>query len=569
MHKRLIPLILGLTCALTPPAAMAGVSGPYLAARQASFSGNFTEAARYYSEAIMHDPSRPELLERAALAHVSLGKMDRAVAYAEKLEEGGYRSQVAHMAILADLGQRDVYEELLARVTDARGAGPLADGLIRAWSLLGQGDMTAALVAFDDVAKERGLSGFATYHKALALASVGDYESADALFSSDGTGSLRATRRGVMAHAEILSQLGRNDDALALLEQSFGRQLDPGLTALRDALTAGTQVPFTHVRSARDGLAEVFYSLAGALSNEADEDFTLMYARVAEHLRPDHVDAILLVAELLRSLRQPELAVGEYSKVPSDHPAFHAAELGRADALLDSERTEAALEVLRALTRTHGTLPIVHATLGDTLRQQEQFAEAVTAYDRALELSEEDGSSLWFIHYARGISHERLGQWPQAEADFRKALEYNPNQPQVLNYLGYSLVEKQIKLDEALDMIERAVAAQPDSGYIVDSLGWVLYRLGRYEEAVAHMERATELMPIDPVVNDHLGDVYWAVGREMEARFQWSRALSFIDHGSSAEEVDPDRIRRKLEVGLDQVLAEEGAPPLKVARDDN
>jgi Flp pilus assembly protein TadD len=157
--------------------------------------------------------------------------------------------------------------------------------------------------------------------------------------------------------------------------------------------------------------------------------------------------------------------------------------------------------------------------------------------------------------------------WEQAEADFRAALELRPNQPQVLNYLGYSLVEKQAKLDEALDMIKRAVIAEPESGYIVDSLGWVLYRLGRYEEAVEHMERAVELMPLDPVVTDHLGDVYWAVGRVREARFQWSRALSFIDEEDDTGEADPIRIRRKLEIGLDTVLAEEGAQPLRYASD--
>jgi tetratricopeptide (TPR) repeat protein len=126
----------------------------------------------------------------------------------------------------------------------------------------------------------------------------------------------------------------------------------------------------------------------------------------------------------------------------------------------------------------------------------------------------------------------------------------------------------QINLEEALDMIERAVTLRPDSGYIIDSLGWGLYRLGRYAEAVGHMEKAVELMPIDPVVNDHLGDVYWAVGRKREAEFQWHRALSFIDHEDASGDVDPDRVRRKLEVGLDVVLEEEGAPPLEVANDD-
>ena len=171
----------------------------------------------------------------------------------------------------------------------------------------------------------------------------------------------------------------------------------------------------------------------------------------------------------------------------------------------------------------------------------------------------------WFVLYARAIAHERLDNWEKAEADFRAALELNPEHPQVLNYLGYSMVEKQINLAEALDMIERAVAARPDSGFIVDSLGWILYRLGRYGEAVAHMERAVELMAVDPVVNDHLGDVYWAVGRKREAEFQWNRALSFVDLTEVDGEADPDRMRRKLEVGLDAVLLEEGAEPLKVA----
>jgi len=140
------------------------------------------------------------------------------------------------------------------------------------------------------------------------------------------------------------------------------------------------------------------------------------------------------------------------------------------------------------------------------------------------------------------------------ERDFRKALELNPNQPDVLNYLGYSLVEQRIKLDEALEMIQTAVAENPDSGYITDSLGWIFYRLGRFDEAVAPMERAVELLPVDPIVNDHLGDVYYKVGRTREAEFQWKRALSF-----EPEEAEAKRIRDKLARGLTAVLADEDA----------
>jgi len=205
----------------------------------------------------------------------------------------------------------------------------------------------------------------------------------------------------------------------------------------------------------------------------------------------------------------------------------------------------------------------VLTALGDILRRQDQFEGAAAAYDRAIALYSDDMQAQWLIYFARGIANERLGNWDRAEADFRKALELNPGQPSVLNYLGYSFVEMKQNMDEALAMIEQAVAARPNDGYITDSLGWVYYRLGRYEEAVVQMELAVELMPVDPIVNDHLGDVYWAVGRKREARFQWKRARSV-----GPEEKDAVRIRRKLEVELDAVLEEEGADPL-IRPDEN
>lgn len=548
------------------PLSAEGVSGSYLAARQASYNSDFDEAARYYTQALARDPSNPNLLESTVLAHLSLGKIDTALPVARKIVSDGLESQLANMVVSAGLVKQGDYATLLDKLQSGHGVGPLVDGLMMAWAYLGNGDISRALEAFDDVAKEPGLGGFAAYHKALALASVGDYEGAQTIYTGEGNEPVQNTRRGVVALIEILSQLDRNDEAISLIGEVFHGDLDPYLLAMNARLNAGEKLPFTHVRSASDGMAEVFYSLGSALENEATPDYVLLYTRIAEYLRPDHFEAILLSAGLLEELGRYELSTETYKKVPPDHPSYHAAELGRAEALRRAEKPEAAVEVLEQLARSHGDLAVVHSSLGDLLRQQKDFEAASSAYDRALDLSSEDDPGRWFIYYARGICHERLNNWERSEADFRSALKLNSEQPQVLNYLGYSLVEKRIKLDEALEMIERAVAARPDSGYIVDSLGWVLYRLGRYDEAVDHMERAAELMPIDPVVNDHLGDVYWAVGRFLEAEFQWKRALSFVDE-ETAEEAKPDRIRRKLEVGLDQVLSEEGAEPLKVAND--
>lgn len=549
------------------PAAAQGLAGSYLAGRAAANGSDYEAASLYYTRLLIANPSDPFLMESLVLANLSLGHMDKAVPIAQRLDEiDGIESQLSNMALIADHTAKGRFDKVITRIKSGKGIGPLVDGLVLAWAALGDGDMNATIAGFDAVASEPGLEGFALYHKALAMASVGDFAGAESIYASQGALGMQMTRRGAMAQIEILSQLNRNSDGIEILDALFGQDLDPELRQLRADLVSGTRLPFTHVRGAQEGIAEVFYSIADALRGEADPDYALLYTRTSEFLRPDHVDALLLSAEMLEELGQFELATRAYRSVPADHVSFHAAELGRAEALRRSDHIEAAIEVLEQLSRTHGDLAIVHNTLGDMFRQQQDYAQAAEAYDRALSLMSDPGDGKWFTLYARGITQERLGDWPAAEADFRAALALNPEQPQVLNYLGYSLVEKRIKLDEALKMIERAVTARPDSGYIVDSLGWVLYRLGRFEDSVPHMERAAELMPVDPIVNDHLGDVYWMVGRKTEAKFQWQRALSFITE-DSAPEADPDRIRRKLDEGLDAVLIEEGADPVQVAND--
>ncbi|MEO9651038.1 MAG: tetratricopeptide repeat protein [Roseobacter sp.] len=559
--------VLGFFVAASAPLSAQSIAGPYLAARSAAVQNDFSQAASYFTQALARDPSNVALMDSAVVSQLAIGRLDRAIPIAMAMESAGQVSQIAQLVLIADLIKRGEFDSLVGPESEGRGIGPLVDGLVEAWALMGAGDVKDALARFDKIASEQALQAFALYQKAMALASVGDFEGAEEIFASDATRSVLQTRRGVLARVEILSQLEREDEALALLQAMFSGATDPEIDAVIAALALDEPLPFTHVNSVQDGFAEVFFSVAAALRGETGPEYTLLYSQVALDLRPDHVDAILLTAELFETLEQYDSAIAVLKEVPADDPAYHAAELGRAAALRRSGNTDAGVEVLEQLARSHGDLATVQSALGDAMRQQDRFAEAITAYDRALVIAEETGASSWFLLYARAISNERLGNWENAEADFRAALALNPSQPQVLNYLGYSLVEKQVKLDEALEMIEQAVAASPDSGYIIDSLGWALYRLGKYDQAVPHMERAVELLAIDPVVNDHLGDVYWAVGRYREAEFQWSRALSFSDQAESPEDVDPDRIRRKLETGLDAVLEEEGAPPLKIANE--
>lgn len=561
MPPRRSPLVaIAVVLALAFPVAAQeteGAAGAYLAAQVAASENDFSEAARWYDRLIQIGVDDAATLEGAIISHLSLGDFDRAAELARQLVQQGGRSQTAYIALLTDQAKRGDFPALIADTLAGRSIGRLLDDLVLAWAALGDGRMSDAVAGFDKLAASPGLEAFGLYHKALALASVGDFEGADNILSGREAGQIALMRRGAIAHATILSQLERNPDALALLDQAFGTEADPQIDALRARLEAGEPVPYDLVTNPVDGIAEVFYSLSTALRGEAEDGYTLIYARAAAYLRPTNSEAMLLAAGLLENLGQHALAGETYARIAPDDPTYHVAEIGRADTLLAEDKTETALEVLQALSRSHGQLVEVQAALADLLRREERFADAIPVYTQAIGLIPEPVLRHWTLFYSRGISHERAGNWPEAEADFRRALELNPDQPQVLNYLGYSFVDRGENLDEALGMIERAVAAQPEAGYIIDSLAWALFRLGRFEEAVEPMERAALLEPVDPVVTDHLGDVYWAVGRKLEARFQWHRALSF-----EPEEDEAIRIRRKLEVGLDAVLAEEGAKPL-------
>lgn len=567
MSRSLTALVLAASLAAPVRAEEKIDSGAYLAARIAETENDFRAAAVWYGKAILADEANPQLLDGAILAEIGIGDFALAIE-AAKLRKGldGEASQLAELALFADEAKREDYTAIIAGPDGGRDLGDLANSLVVAWAKVGDGKMSEALADFDAVTKKKGYEAFGYYHKALALASVGDFEGADEILSGRAAGPIAVMRRGVFAHAQILSQLERNADALALLDRSFGTAPDPIVDAIRHRLQAGEPIPFDTVTSARDGMAEVFYTISTALNGEADPVYTLLHLRVAGYLRPDHSDALLLTADVLEELGQHDLAAETYAAFPPEDPSYVTAEIGRVGALRSQGKIDAAIDALQTLARSHGDLLGVQFALADLLRSEDRFDEAVSAYSAAIDLSQTAKSENWVLYFYRGICHEQLKDWTPAEADFRKALDLNPAQPQVLNYLGYGLVDRGEKLDEALGMIEKAVDADPQQGYIIDSLAWAYFKLGRYADALEPMERASLLEPVDPIVTDHLGDIYWMNERKLEARFQWRRALSF-----DPTETDKARILRKIEVGLDAVMADEGTakPPVKAAENGN
>ena len=394
----------------------------------------------------------------------------------------------------------------------------------------------------------------AAFHLGLMIAATGDDEGAVAAYERAREDAGTGTRRLVRAQAVSLARLERPEEAVEVLDEWLARSYsDPQITRLRAEIEGGAE-PDPIVQNAAEGAAEALYGLSRYLVRGPNRLVGLGYVRLATHLRPDFIDAHLLMAEQMVQGEQYELAVRSYDAIPEDAAEALDARIGRASALEGEGKIEDSVQALRATVARWPREIDAHRALGDLLRRNSRFEEAAEAYDGAIALIEEPENRHWPLYYQRGIALERSKLWERAEADFHMALELEPDQPLVLNYLGYSWVEMGENLAEAQQMIEKAVEQRPDDGYIVDSLGWVLYRLGKFEEAVPHLGRAVELRPVDPVINDHYGDALWMVGRRVEAEFQWQRALSF-----DPDEDVIDRINRKLLEGLDVVLDEEAA----------
>lgn len=537
--------------------------GAYLAGRQAVVDHKYALAAEYFERALRSRPDHAALMENLLAAYLALGNLEKAAPIARQMINANIHSQAANMTALVDSATKAAWGDVLTHLDEGHVISPLIDGLARAWAHYGTGDAAAADAEFDKVIETRGLKSAGLYHKALARALSGNAEGAIEILSLPKTEGLQQTRDVIVARAELLSQIDQADQARTLLAATFGAKAnDPHIRNIQDRLAKGEPVPFTVIETPQAALSDAFRAIASALLNDKQYGLGLLYARMAQALTPDNVPTILLNAELLQDIGRADLAAQAYAQVPKTSGAYVQAELGRAEALETADDLTGAMATLTALAASHPEIPNVQAGLGDVLRRMERTSEAEAAYTRALELMGEKAPARWVMLYTRGITRDALDKWPDAEADFRAALALRPDQPQILNYLGYSLLERQGDLDEALKMVEKAAASEPNNGAIIDSLAWALYRLGRYEDAIGPMERAVELEPTDPIVTDHLGDVLWAVGRRDEARFQWKRALSFNPESDLRA-----RINRKMELGLDRVLINEGAEPTSPVAD--
>src|SRR5262245_24840067 len=527
-------------------AAQTSLSGSYLAARHAGDQRDVAAAASYYRAALRGDPRNNELLGRTFLAVLANGEVDEGVKLAERVLQVDKNDRIARLVLGVralkqkqyPVARRELAQSIRGPITD------LAATLLSAWTMA---NPTEAKRAVDSIDKLTGADWYAIFkelHAALILDVAGQKKEAarhyERSYKLDPT-----ALRVVQSYGSFLSRQGNNADALkvfAAFEEALPRH--PLIVEATNELNAGKKLPLM-VDTPQAGAAEVLYGLGAALGRLGGEDLGLIYLQLSLYLAPSHPLALLSLGDLYEAMKKPELANKAYERVLPNSPLYRYAQIQLALNLDALDRPDEAKASLKKLIAANPSDLEAIMALGNVLRGRKQFAECADVYSKGVDTISKPEKSNWVIFYFRGICFERAKQWAKAEADLKKSLELFPDQPHVLNYLGYSWIDQGINLDEGMRMIKRAVEQRADDGYIVDSLGWAYYRLGNMEEAVKQLERAVELKPEDPTINDHLGDAYWRVGRVLEARFQWSHARDL-----QPEPEDLVKIEAKLKSGL-------------------
>ncbi len=505
--------------------------GSYLAATVAGYLGDNGVAADLLLDSVSHDPGEKELLQPAFLFSTLAGRPE-AAALAVRVPSSLITTLVLANAAAAQGDWASAIRDLDALPGSA--LNQVIRPLLLAWAQQGAGDTDAALRTLASVGSGGPLASACALEAGLVAetagrtaAAAGLYRNATALFSDT---SLAAVQEA----GGFLARSGHPDEARAMLGTLVQHIALLGM--VQPALFDSLRQPV--VRDPRQGLAHAYLAIAALLQDpnnggggKGAKEAAGFMLRFALDLQPDLAPARLMMAELLAP-EHPETAVAVLAGIRHDDPLAPLAELRSAELASATGHRDDSVARLQALVNAYPDRPEPAQALGDVLSDAKRYPEAVAAFDKALDDRRRlDGAgaglsgSDWQLLFSRAVAFDRQDHWPQAKADLQQALALSPEEPFVLNYLGYSMVERHQDLRQARSLIQRALDSRPDDGSIRDSLGWAMLRENDVPGAIRTLEQAAEQIPEDPTVNYHLGSAYWAAGRKIEAEDQWRWAL--------------------------------------------
>ncbi len=531
------------SAATSAPAPDRSQYGLFLAGQAALNSGHSAEAADYFARASNDAPGSGLLKERAFTAALIAGDVSRAAQLAPGPDDGSAVSQrLGRLTQAVDALASGKGKAAYAILSGDPIGVPhrTAAALLKPWAAAAAGDWTAAVVA-PDLPGDRFGQYFATLDQGLLFERAKRYDDAEAAFKSllerdDGPGIFP------LAYGAFLERRGRQADAVEIYDRALKRAPNDASLRAAKARAEAKGAPPPQPTLA-EGAAQAVLAPAAQLLAQKQPEMGLAYLRLVLRLDPSRDEAWLLVGDAMREAGDVDAARSAYNRPRAGSSEYAAARARLAWTYQDASDGPGALKIIDEAVKAAPDSIDAQTAYADLLRANKRYAESAAVLDKVV--VQEGDRADWRLYYARGVSLERAGRWPEAERDLRQALKLQPDQPEVLNYLGYSWVDRGERLKEALAMIEKAVEAQPKSGAMTDSLGWAHYRLGDYKRAVDLLERAVELDASDPDVNNHLGDASWRVGRKLEARFQWNRVLTLEPEPALRDEVE-----QKLKSGL-------------------
>lgn len=520
--------------------------GEYLTGRHALFNHQYDVAADNYLEAIKQDPENIELMQFSLSVFIAAGRFEDAFFVNEKLKEMDAQNEVSNILDFFNKTKNKSYIEALIDIDELSSTGimNLIKPFFRAWIDAAEGSTSEIDAVVNSFEEENNFNFFNFFQAGLIYEYLEDFEKAESFYAQALNERGLLNLRAVEAYGKILKKNGKTEKAISILEDYIDQapaneQLKATLIEVRNDEQFE---PF--VSSLDEGFAEIFYTVSTILMQDNVKSIATNFLQYAAFFKPEFPLVHFLQAQIFESDQYYRGAQNEFDKIKTDSPLYFQSKLQRAWLYNDMDRPEETIAALLKLEKEYPDNREVLNSIAEFYRMNERFAEAIPAYSKVIDNIEEENVRDWIIYYTRGIVFDQEKRWAEAEMDFKKALEIRPEQPMVLNYLAYSWVDRGLNYVEAKKMLIRAVELRPNDGYIVDSLGWALYKMGDYEEAVPVLERAAQLETQDWAINDHLGDAYWTVGRKNEARFQWRHALSL-----SPDEDKIDLIKSKIKDG--------------------
>ncbi|MSP00520.1 MAG: tetratricopeptide repeat protein [Acetobacteraceae bacterium] len=534
----LLTLSLLSACAAADPTRSAGGAaytnnaGNYLAGRFALKQGDFDTAASDLLRVLATSPNDQELLIQTFVACLSAGRPE-AIQLARRLPG----NQVAELLLGNDAAKSGDWQDAVSRfrAIPRDGVMQLLQPLLLAWASQGGGDTDQALATLRPFFANPRFRSVVALHSGMIADLAGRTRDAAVFYQQAEAELANQSPRSALILASWRARSGQPAEAAQILIGMTANVPEAGI-ALPGLIESANRRP---IARALDGMAEAYATFAAALRTPESSELATVMSRLALDVKPDSATARLLAAEIQTNARHYHAALRLLDDAArTNDPVAPLIRLRRAALLQRVERTDEAIREVERIGRDYPDSTLPDIELGDLLRMKQRFAEAIVAYDRVVARIRQPAPGDWVVFYSRGIAFERTGQWTRAEADFHRALELSPDQPSVLNYLGYAWADMGRNLAKARDMIQRAAARRPNDGAITDSLGWVMFRQGNFAEAAKLLERAVGLEPEDPTITDHLGDVYWATGRRIEAHYQWRRALTLKPTAADAAKIE-------------------------------